>query len=106
MEKQTRTRYLADDVLTLVLEPGGDSELSELEDSEDDIDEEELNLPADPKVGTNDVLSSDKEDESDNDDEESSKFKWRKREPDHIDTTFSGESFSMPPDDADQDVFG
>lgn len=120
---QKRKQITVEDVIEFVMEPGSDSEMSELMDSDDD----EEYIP-DERIANNDVeLVSDEENETEADEvpdnqqrEETSDadpetvmkkdsdkkkpraYRWRKKEPVVFDTSFKGSNFSPPPDNADK----
>ncbi|CAB3977807.1 Hypothetical predicted protein [Paramuricea clavata] len=90
MEKQTKIRYGTEKAIQYILAPGSDSELSELEDDDDCVDE----------VAANECCEADnpESDDSDVDDSEETTpvFKWKKKEPEAIDVSFSGAEFTLP----------
>ena len=120
---QKRKQITIEDVIEFVMEPGSDSEMSELMDSDDD----EEYIP-DERVANNDVeLVSDEENETeadevpdnqqrketsdadpetvmkkDSDIKKPRAYRWRKKEPVVFDTSFKGSNFSPPPDNADK----
>lgn len=114
-------RYDVEEAVCFVLDPGSDSELSDLESGEDDDELERTYIDRDVQKNRN---SSDSEDEggthedkedsdSKSDDDCNNKtsknarkttsnkekriYRWRNREPPVVNDTFSGQAFSLPP---------
>ena len=131
IEMETRKRYNTEQAVDFVLTPGSDSEMSELEESEDENDEEVVSLREPIRQTVDDydseeealieyakrskrmeINDDDENDENENEDAEPSKnqgeqkpdhkYRWRKSEPPEVDTTFKGEDYSLPPDNVDE----
>ena len=126
MERHSETRYDVEEMRQFVIEPGADSELSNFESS-DEEDEALLLEKMTHETLAEDVveekkLAGDDIDEVVADDGESKAtetakkekksqkkakepehlFSWKKKRPTAVDTEFTGERFSPPPDDADK----
>ena len=126
MERHSKTRYDVEEILLFVIEPGADSELSDFESSneedetllleelthetlaEDAVEEEELAGDDIDEVVADDGES--KATETAKKEKKSQKkakepehlFSWKKKRPTAVNTEFTGERFSLPPDDADK----
>ena len=111
-------RFSLDEALTFVLEPGSDSELSDLADSDDEVlpeveemvteQDEGIEQELDYQVDTE--VEVDKQEQNgeyrDTEEERGSKkrgarvYRWRKKEPIMYDTAFKGNEFNPLPDSA------
>ena len=123
MERRKKTRYDVEEAVCFVLDPGSDSELSDLEsDEDDDFDDRFLNRDIEEKMESLDSVDegdsfdnkeeAKSQDESDNDGEHEAinneqkktnnkqrrTYRWRNREPPVVNDTFSGQAFSLPPE--------
>lgn len=95
MDRHTRTRYTTEEVVQHVLEPGSDSEVSDLEDSDDDFDELNMNEVEAPIIEVSNLESSD---DDGSEDEETTVLKWKKKEPVIPNVSFTGKDFTLPQD--------
>ena len=114
MEKHIKTRYSVQEAFQLIIEPGEDSELSELDKSDDENveipdeileevipgddgnDQDQVEVPEENQGGKKAKSTRRKSEKK-----EEHIFKWCKKEPPKIGTTFTGGRFSQPPDDVD-----
>ena len=116
MERNLQQKYDTNEALQLIIEPGEESELSDLEES----DAEDYEIPDNILDGQ---LSMDEDENEENNEEQQPQsqvdkgtvtqnrsngakktehvFKWRSRRNSEPDTMFTGNHFSPPPDDAD-----
>ena len=97
LERQTRIRYTIAEAAQFVVEPGSDSELSDLEDGEDiEVEWEEnsddrVHIPApinEEEDGEEDLIPPTRTLKPE--------FKWKKKEPELPDVSFTGSDFTLP----------
>ena len=117
MERRSKIRYDLEEAVQCVLNPGGsESELSDLDDDNNENDIEEMSLFTNRKEVERICEELDKSDDASSSDnknvqvqkkKEKQKAKkhtyhWRKRVPPPVDSTFMGEQFSLPPCNCDE----
>ena len=110
MERHRGQRFEVEEAIQCIIEPGDESDLSELDDS----DEEEYEIPnvvieaelpsenesdEDPQGNKDDAQSSGKQKKKTKKNEHV--FKWKSKDWVEPDTTFTGNDFRLPPDDVD-----
>ena len=100
MESRSKDRYNTEEAVQYILEPGSDSELSELS-SDDECPDEEVSILHEPEALEEETVNGTGDEKSyangaeDSPDAETV-FKWRKKEPAAVDITFSGTELTCP----------
>ena len=100
MESCSKDRYNTEEAVQYILEPGSDSELSELS-SDDECPDEEVSILHEPEALDEETVNGTGDEKSyangaeDSPDAETV-FKWRKKEPAAVDITFSGTELTCP----------
>ena len=100
VEKRIRTRFTGEEAVQYILEPGSDSELSELDDDDDYTDETTIERAGPSNtVEEDDGQSIEGEEATVNEHPPKEHvFKWRKKEPELPDISFLGSGFTLPED--------
>ena len=109
MEKVVKTRYTCEEAIQYILEPNSDSEMSNFDGDDSEVDEhlsdktvERIN---DDFIETDDEsksMSMEYSMEEITPKNKTNNYRQRKKPPPEFDITFKGEKFSLPPEGADE----